>query len=358
MELRINDRFVNRKVEYFNGVSVDLSHNTLGGTFSLQYRFKEDNREQIELSCVSHFHEVQILHQGVLLITGVITNNSFTQNSESNLVTLSGHSLPGVLEYVQIPPSIYPLQSDGLTIAQIAKKLINPFNLKMVIDKSVSSKMNTVLSTTEASNTQSIKDYLSTLCKDKNIIMSHNEKGELFFTSSKTDDDPLFEWDLTKESPRGISFDFNYDGSSMNSHITILKEKSPEGGNSGQFTIRNPYVIGSYYKPKVMTQTSGDDNSTSQNARRELGNQLKGVSLKIQVQGWDIDGVIVVPNNTITIIAPKLYIFRKEKFFIESVNYSVSAENSPVMTLNCVLPEVYNDEPIVNIFRGINLHPL
>lgn len=359
MELKINDRFENRTVKHFNDVRVQLSHNTIGGTFSLQYHFDPNNIEQKELSCVSHFHEVQLIHLGKLILTGVITNNRFTQGTQSNLVTISGYSLPGVLESCQIPPSIYPIQSDGLSIAQIARKLTNPFGLKVKIDSSVSSRMNQVLPTTESTITQTIKDYLSEICKQKNIIMSHTEKGELLFTESNVNGTPVFEFDLRQESQRLIEANFEYNGAGMNRDITVMKEQSLDGGNAGQSTIRNPYVINTYYKPKVMSQTSGTDNNTSEAARRELGNQLKGVTLSLRLKGWDIDGKLVLPNNTIRIIAPKLYIFNKETFFIESVVYETDSGNAPVMTLNCVLPDVYTNKlPVTNIFRGINLHPL
>ena len=58
------------------------------------------------------------------------------------MVTISGYSLTGVLEDCEIPPKIYPLQSDNLSLKQIAQKIIAPFGLKMIVDSSVESLMN------------------------------------------------------------------------------------------------------------------------------------------------------------------------------------------------------------------------
>jgi prophage tail gpP-like protein len=355
--LKINDRFRNRKVDFFNDFSFNLKYDSVGSTFGFNFYFNPLNIEHKELACVTHFHEVQLLYNDELLVTGVLTSQNFKQSTKKKLSSFGGYSKPGILEDCQIPTSLYPLQSDNLSLKEIAEKLIRPFKLGLVIDPAVASKMNKTFKTSTASERSTIKDYLTELASQKDIIMSHDENGNLLFTEAKTNITPILEFDLTKENPIGTDFELDFDGQNMHSHITLQKQASIDGGNSGEYTIRNPYVIGSYYRPKVKSQSSGDDNETALAARRELGNELKGVKLTVTTDSWVVDGKLLKPNNIISLYAPELYIYRKTNWFIESINFTGN-NSEQTAVLNCVLPEVYNKEKPLSIFREINLHAL
>ena len=125
--MKIYDRFRNRKVEYFNEFRFNLVHDAVGSTFSFKFYFDPFDIELKELSCVTHFHEVTLEYNGELFLTGVLTSQNFTQENKKVLATFGGYSKPGVLEDCQIPPSIYPLQSNGLSLSRIAAKVIQPF---------------------------------------------------------------------------------------------------------------------------------------------------------------------------------------------------------------------------------------
>lgn len=359
MELKINDRFVTRRVKYFNKFNLNLVYNSIGSTFSFESYYDPNNIDHVELYAPSHFHGCTLEYNGELLMTGTVLSQSYTQDSVKHLVGMSGYSRPGVLQDCEIPTSSYPLQFNGLSLAAIAQRLCAPFRVDVVIDDVVKDKMNSSFKVSTASESQNVMSYLADLAKQKDIIMSHNEHGQLFFTKAKTDVAPIFEFDTTRGTIPGTSFAFSFDGQGMHSHITVQKQASSSGGNAGQETLRNAYVVGKYsFRPTVKSQSSGDDNETGSAAGRARANELKGIKLAITMDRWeDPSGKIIRPNNTITIKAPEIYIPNKETFFIESVNFNGN-ESERTATLNCVLPSVYDGSEPVNIFRGINLHPL
>lgn len=358
MILKIDDRFENRKIDLFNKFNLNLVYNAVGSTFSFEAFFDPQNPLHQEIYAPSHFHGCTVEFNDELLLTGIILSQGYKQNKTKNLVGLSGYSRAGVLNDCEIPPSLYPLQFDGLSLIQISERLTARFKINVVVDPSVSERINKPFDVSTASESQNIASYLADLAKQKDIIMSHNEYGDLLFTQAKTDGEPILTFDTTKGTLPGVEFSFSFNGQGMHSHITLQKQQSEDGGNAGESTIRNPYVVGSFaYRPTVKSQSSGDDNDTSLAAKRALSNELKGIKLTIKLDRWVVDGKIVKPNNTIDIIAPELFIFRKETFFIESINYQGDQEKRTA-TLNCVLPSVYNGKTPVNIYRGINLHPL
>jgi prophage tail gpP-like protein len=355
--VKINDRFLNRRVRHFNEFTLNLVHDAIGSTFNFKFWFDPNNVEHVELTTPGHFHECTVQFDDELLLTGYILNHKFRQSSEPHMAEFEGYSLPGVLEDCEIPTSLYPLQSDGLSLTEIAAKLIKPFKLKMEIDDSVASKMNKSFKKSTASETSSVKDYLSSLASQKNIIISHNAAGNLLFTEAKTNAAPIISFDLRKPTPIGTTFDFEVNGQSMHKWITLQKQASKDGGNAGEQRVRNPLVAGNIFRETVKSQSSGDDNDTIDATKRALADELRAVKLTITTDQWKVNGKIVRPNSIIEIIAPKLFIFKKTRFYIESVTLN-GDETKTTATWNCVMPEVYDNAIPKNIFGGINLHPI
>lgn len=349
MELKINHRIKNGIVDvfYFNNFEVNLVFDSLASTFSFDFLFDPYNKEHAELACVSHFHDCELKHNGATLITGRLLNQGFNESAVPEFSSFSGYSTPGTFEDCQIPPDLYPLQSDGLSVADIARKIANRFGIKVVIDPAVASDMGKAITKSTAEPTQTIKDYLTELTKQRHIVMTHDEKGNLFFTKAKMDLKPIL--DLSDGMP-GVDMKLNFNGQGIHSHITVMKQASSKGGNAGQYTIQNPFCpVRKIYRPKVVTQTSGDDITIEETAKQELAAELKNIPLIVNLDRWELDSGIVRPNNTITVFSPKNYIFKKTKFFIERVNLKGDGK-STVAQLTCVLPEVYNGQVPKNIF--------
>lgn len=355
MILKINDRFVNRKVEFFNDISMDLKFNSVGSTFNLAFYFDPFNEGHKELACVGHYHECNLYEFDQQILSGFILSQKFRMSKNHELTHISGYSKPGVLEDCTIPPRLMPLQSDGLSLIQIARKLIAPFKLELEVDPAVQSRASKVLSTSTASDSQTIKAYLSELAKQKNIILSHTLDGKLLLTEANLNKKPLFDFDLTGGSIPGLEFDFEFNGQNMHSDITVFGQASLDGGNAREAVIENPYVP-VVYRPTTANQSSGDDNDSSLAARRALANELRNMKLTIKIDRWDVDGKLIQPNNLITIKAPNLYLYEKTTWFIESINFSAN-QIETTATLNCVLPEVYTNEIPVSFFKGLNLYP-
>ena len=349
MNLRVKRHF---DVKFFNKFSINLKYDSVGATFNFEHFFDYENVVHRTLWQPGHFHVVEIEHAGELLVTGFVLSQTFGEKSKKQLSSISGYSLPGVLEDCQIPPSLYPLQSDGQTLAQITRKLLAYFSTKnapisLVIDPLVADKVNSVFEKSTASETETIKGYLTKLAAQKNIVLSHTADGNLWYTKARTNRAPSFHFSPGQEGVTSMSLAYN--GQGMHHQITLKKQESSEGGNAGEQTIRNPYVP-YVRRPLVKTQSSGTDNDTGDAARQALSAELKGIVLTIELSTWLVRDEIVKPNNIISVINPELYIFKETNFFIESVDL-VGDEKTNTATLTCVLPEVYNEDKVESIFE-------
>lgn len=355
MLLKINDRIRQRQLDFFNEFTLGLRYDSVGSTFSFKYYFDPANAEHKELSCIGHYHECTIEHNNELLITGQILSIDMGSSPERQLVSIGGYALPGVLEDCDIPPDM-PMESNGLTLRQIAQQLCNKFNLKMVVDDSVAAAMNGVYETSTAQDGQTVKGYLTQLTAQKDIVISHTTKGELLFTKADTAKEPLINFDLSAGTIPGTGMRLTFNGQAMHSHITVRKQADVDGGNEGESTIRNPYVFPrAVYRPKVLTQSSGTDIDTDKAARQALAAELKNMKLVITTDRWEVDGKILKPNNTITVLNPEIYLYNKTTWFIEQIDFKGNQKETTAQ-LTCVLPEVYSGKTPEYLFKGINLH--
>lgn len=335
MILKVNgERF-----EFFDDFTLKVTYDSIASGFSIGLNFNPNNPKHREIMRVGAYPIATIIHNDQTILTGYIANYKFYSESEPKAARIGGYSLTGILEDCQVPTDIYPLQTEGLTLTQIAEKLVEPFGLTVNVDGWVVEDMSKPYDFSSVEVTQSIKDYLSELASQRNIVLSHTVFGSLLFTRALIENQiPVLSFDGSIPQTK---MSLTFDGQKMHSSITVLKDAQPDGGNSCQDNINNPYI--EINKTSVTEQTSGDDNDTFSAARRALAKELKNIKLEIETDRWEIDGKLLMPNNLIEVKNPDVYLYNNTKWFIESVDFKGTTQGLTA-TLHCVLPEVYSNQ--------------
>ncbi len=363
--LKVNTRQSNtgdpiRTVKYFTDFKMNLKYDSVASTFAFSFYFDPNNVEHAEIACVSHYHECQVFYDEELLITGFMLSQTFVDSSVPELVQIGGYSKPGVLEDCDIPTNMYPLESNGLTFRQIVQKIIKPFNFNFIITDLAKKDANTRFTITEkadkeitkttAAESQNIKTYLTGLATQKNLILTHDEFGNLLITEANTKGQPLFSYD-SKDGMLGITrLTMSYNGQALHSHITVIRQADDSGGNAAEYTIRNPFVpVAAVVRPRVVSLSSGDDVTISEAARNELAKELKAIVLKVEFDRGKINGKFLRPNNTIDVKDRSIFLYKKVRWFIESVDFNVDPKGEKGEA-TCVPVYVYNNETPVNFF--------
>lgn len=337
----------NKKIERFNTVDVVLKYDSVASTFAFSFYFDPSNPDIAALAKPGRYADAVIEHNGEVLITGKILSHAYQDSAVKSLTSVGGYSSPGVLEDCEIPVSLYPLQSDGKNFTQIAQRLINPFGLSLVVDPDVSARANAVYQVATAEATGTVKAYLASLAAQKNMILSHSPEGKLLCTKAKAKGNSVA---LFEQGQPNTEITLSFDGQNMHSEITVMKQADIDGGNAGQSTVSNPFVVA--YRPAVRIQTSGTDNDTQLAAKNMLAAELKNIKLTIALSGpesWLLSGKVIRPNILVDVISVDCYLPRKTQFFVEQVSLREDA-NGQSAVLTCVLPEVHNGETPKNIF--------
>jgi len=333
-----------KKITRFESVSLNLKYDSVASTFSFNYYYDNNESQVPELNEIGAYKTVTIEDNGLLILTGTILSHGFVDGPAKGLTAISGYSKPGVLEDCSIPISAYPLQSDNKTFSEIVSRLVKPFGIGYTVDPIVSGPANKPISVTTAEAGQSVKAYLAEVASQRNIILSHDANGSLLLTRAKENQAPKH--NLTKYSATNWSLTFN--GQTMHSEITVIKQASLDGGNSGQSSVSNPFVRG-VFRPLVKIQTSGDDVDTSLAARSALSDELRSITLSFTLSSWYIDGEFVTPNIVVSVVNEEIGLVKKSDWFVEDVKFSGTATNQTCV-LTCVLPSVHSTRIVKNIF--------
>lgn len=336
-----------QKVDFFNNVGVQLRHDAVASGFAFSFAFNPDNPVHRKICKPCAYYPVSIEQDGETLLTGTLLNNEFIDGPVPGMVELKGYSTTGVLEDSNIPDSVYPLQSDNINLKNITEKILKPFGIKLVVDAAVAADAAKVYKNSTGGDTQSIKSYLSELAAQRNILITHNELGDLVFTRSKAAAQSIFDF---KHDTKGVMFRLSVNGQGMHSAITVQRQANKTKLELAvEEKATNPYAAASF-RPRVERQTSGDDLNTKQAAQNLVCSELQNIKLTIEIQSWTLGGKIVRPTSIVSVTNPQVYCYKRTDWFVESVDF-MGNESEQRCALTCVLPEVYNGRVAKNIFE-------
>lgn len=316
----------NKIFENFESYDIKLVFNAIASSFSFRglSEFLPEKLTYPECRIYDDFDD--------LIITGNAISQKKSISSQPTLTDVSGYSKAGILEDVNYPIDLYPMQFDNLSLRDITKKITSYFGIDYSADARAMLNFYKPFKKTNIEPEQNIKSFLNSLASQRQITVSNDERGNIRFRRPYVPEMQATEVSI-------IDADLAIDGQAMFSHINVLKH-----GGSGQITIRNPYVNSKYKRTKTRVLTAGDDLDVEDAAWQVLRQNLRNIKLKINSQNYLRPGQLIRFQNA------ELDINKPADFFVESVNIKGSAQGESY-TYTCVLADVYGEnKTIKNIF--------
>jgi prophage tail gpP-like protein len=340
IELRVSGK----KFKYFSSVNVSLSLDTIASTFSFNGYFNIDDNELKQLFKPFSYLPCEVWMKdeeneiNERLITGTILNPALSIQRQKRLTGLSGYSKTGILEDVNTPIDIYPLQMDGLTLAEIAKKYTDYFGLSLVIRDNAKEQADKVFEKAKADPTQSVKDYLSKLCRDRNVTLSHDNLGRLLIYKTLNIDPPRIK---INQSDKGvIQISSTPNGQSVHSDITVITQAATDTQSENITKIISPFAPGTN-RPRVAKLKNGED--TEAHAKALASAEAKNFPITIELEGWTFQNKIVRAGFYIEVTAPDIFI-DTTKLVIERIVFKSDPQTGKTQTITAVLPCIYTGE--------------
>lgn len=364
MKIKINGRDCN----FFTEGKVTRTLDSIASTFSFKARFNPENDDHKELFKPMQFQNVEIFSSidknNKLILTGSMLSYGFLSDAKRNLVGIAGYSKCGILEDVTIPPKHYPLESNGLSLVEVATKLCGYYGIKVVVGKNAKNvnvksvtvdedtdatktKSNVILKNTVASPTDTIRGYLAKLTSQLNILLSHDQYGNVILYKPADKSKPRYY--LNKGNC--ISMSSSYNCQAMHSDISCVRQPSDDNaGVTTEDTIHNPLI--GVYRPTTKVLSSGEDVDTTNAANNELSNELKNISLKVVMQGLKDD---IEPGDIVNVHNHEIYSFAYSRYMVAEVSFTFDEQTSTT-ELSLVLPETFTGKIPANILFYYQSH--
>lgn len=357
MKIRVNKKSFIKIIDLELNESLD----SVASTFSVDAFFDYQNQQLKPLFTPLLYNLIEIFddeHQ--LMLTGTILNHDFDLKSNDEPISLSGYSLPGVIEDCNIPYSMYPLESLKMNLGEITRKLIDPFGLKLIIDDSVARDVNLIYSKSVCKPEDSIKEYISKLAAQRNVIVSHTKEGHLLMFRPDIKSDSVY--DFSEQNTTSMTLSVN--GQGMHSDLTILRQprlKRKQREKQKEFlpgqvktvktkpkpqyydTLKNPMI--KVFRPAVKKMTEGEDTSTESAVRNYMADELRNIQFSIEIDRWER----INKGDIITINSNVIPIQNKIRLMVDSLSRIINSSEKR-MTINAVLPESFTGDEPKNIF--------
>ena len=339
MKIKIENKFFN----HFSNLTLKFNLDTFASVFSFDARFDPFNVEHQKIFKPLTYPKIEIFSNDMnLLLTGNIVNNSFISTKTPQLVSFSGYTKSGILEDVTMPDSVYPLEKNDQSLSEISAQLLKPFGIDQLIESNVANEMNLVYEKAVAQPTQSVASFLTQLASQRNIVIGHTKKGDVYYFKAFIGSKPVRSYD----SSNLLSSKMAINGRAFHSDITVRRQPSDENvGVSTVDGVKNPNVEQIRSVCKILS--SGDDTSTIEAAQNVLAAELRGIQLGLELPKIDTS---ILCGQIIEFINPELFIYKKQKFVINEIIYKEDSE-ADTMTVNCLTPEAFTGGIPTNIFE-------
>lgn len=340
MKIKINGSYYN----FFNKVNINFNLDSVASTFSFLGRFDSSNELHRNIFKPLSYHDVEIYtNLNELILKGTIVTNSLASSSQRTLQKLSGYGKSGIIEDCTIPYSLYPLEKNNVSLQDICNSLLPEFGVSFVVDDSAKNDMSLVYKKTVADPSETIKSFISKLAAQRNIIISNNEKGEIFFYKPSIVNTSNVRYFFNSENTLSMSLEVN--GQSLHSRVTVIRQPSKDNVSlSPVDTVRNSMV--STNRSVVRVLSSGESTDTKKAANNLLATELKAISFKIKMNK-------IIPlrcGDCIEVLNPEIHIYKRAKLIVSSISI-MQDEKSETMDINLVIPETFNGENPINIFE-------
>jgi len=274
---------------------------------------------------------------GSPLFTGTMVAVSPAVENSQKVVSVSGYSLPGVLNDCTPPASAFPLEFNNQGLREIATTLAAPFGLSVIFQAD----QGAVFERVATEPGKKVLAFLTELAKQRNLIVSSTPEGALIFWQSVEAGSPVAR--LQEGSAPVLSVTPFFSPQEYYSHITGI-EPVIVGLAGSQFTVKNPRLQG-VVRPITFNAPDTLDADVKAAVEAKSGRMFGNMaSYSVRVATWrDPQGELWAPNTTVTLLAPDAMVYSEYEFVIRSVEFSRESKVKTA-TLNLVIPGSFSGQ--------------
>ena len=324
------------RFRFWSGITITRSIDTFD-TLEFTAPFESSNEDFKTIFAPFSYKTVSVAVGATPLFTGVMLAPIPRLDPEGKTVTVSGYSLPGVINDCNMPASAFPLEFSGQGLQDIAIVVARYFGLSVEFTEQQGPTFETVA----ADPTEKAFAFLTKLARQRNFVISSSPRGKLVFQRSIASGKPVARLSQGLAPLVSVTPEFKPQG--YYTHISGLAP-AVVGVDGSQYTVENLQLQG-VIRPHTFKADDTESADVKGAVEAKMGRMFaNAVSYSIQVSSWrDPLGNLWAPNTTITLLAEGAMIYSEYEFLVRSVTFSRD-ENSESATLKLVLPGAFSGQ--------------
>lgn len=297
--------------------------------------YNTENEKLYELLRPYRYNEAKVYVGGRLMITGWLFDVGISVGIDNIGKTLEGFTYTkNIVDSNQPNP---PYEFRNVTLDQIAKSLVEPFQISTIFEGNPGGQFKRVT----IDKTEKIFDFLAKLAQQRSLLVTSTNKGELLFTQANTGARPIgsISEGLPPFQTAGVKF-------SGQNRFRGYKATSKRRGQRTKTAVSKDTVV-----PISRFRTFSADDTTSGDIQKaadwERSKQIaKSFEFKLPVTSWyGPDGNLWTENTIVTVKSKALYVPDGFDFLIRAVDFVFDSDGRTA-ELSLVPPQVYTGEVV------------
>lgn len=308
-------------------------------TFSLSAPFEPDRPEFRRAFRPLSFQPLTVAVDGEPLFSGTLLAVTPASTQDGRSVAVGGYSLPGVLGDCTASAETPSLEFFGATVTEIARELVEPFGLRVALERGAFAGER--FADVSLSASEPVMPFLARLAQQRNLVIGSDVAGRLVFRRSVQPGRPVAVFTQGEPGPV-LSVSPAFQPQQYFSHLTGIE---PEiiGIPSGRHTVRNARldVVRPFTFSVPDTEEGGLEEAAQAKAGRMFGDAVR---YSVRLNTWkDPRGELWKPNTTLVLDWPDAMVYRRFEFLVRAVELDATASERSA-TLELTLPGAYSGE--------------
>ena len=327
-----------KKFTGFTSYALNLRYDSFDD-FSLTAPYDKEFEDLASVITPFGFKPCELFYNDVLMFKGSLLTPDPELTNEAGEITLQGYPLCGVLNDCMIPPTKYPLQCKGINMKGIADAACEPYSIPVIFEGDIGPNFTEV----SIEPTDKILDFLTRLAKQRNLLITNNEKGQLVFFNAKPEKPMLT---LVEGEPPLISIKGKFAAQGFYSHITGFG-KTEEEYPSIAYTVENKYLIGKgVIRHHTVTIEDSENMSDLENATKAYAGRMFADCVTYEAvleHHVNANNEVFQKGMNVCIAAPTAMILNETTFIARNIKLARTIEGKTA-ELSLVLPGSYTGE--------------
>lgn len=318
----------------WKSVRVTRSIEQLAGTFDLE--ITERWPGQPSASPIRPGQQCQLLLDGEPVITGYVDTVVPDYDATRHTIRVTGRDKTGDL--VDCSALYKSGQWHNVKLDQLARDLVKPYGLGVVIDVDVGS----AFSSFAIQEGESVFECLERAARMKALLLTSNPKGDLVITraGNRRLDVGLVEGDNIKAARGEFSWKDRYSSYTTKGHGRLGADgdavhASPTGLSADEIIPR--------HRPLIVLAEGHADNAALRDRAEWERNVRRGRSARgsVTVQGWmRPDGALWQPNTLVPVTSPFLWLDNAEMLVV-GCTWTLDANSGTLTELAIARPDAF-----------------